>query len=105
MNVVLYPLERAKHELVEQFRPAEVVSVASGEEDDVRRNVAVLASVDRSHKGHDDVEEHREVEEREDDHLVRLAAVPVEGLRGCCGCRCFELLVFVFQARRIPSGL
>lgn len=84
MDVVLYPLERAKHELVEQFRPAEVMSVTSGEEDDVCRDVAVLSSVDRSHEGHDDVEKHREVEEREDDHLVRLAAVPVEGLFGCC---------------------
>jgi hypothetical protein len=101
VDVVLYALERAKHELVEQFRPAEVVSVTSSEEDDVCRDVAVFASVDGSHERHDDVEEHREVEEREDDHLVRLAAVPIEGLRG----RYFGLFVFVVQPRRIPPGL
>lgn len=76
----LYSLERAKDELFEELLPAKVVRVSCAQEKHVSGDDAVLARADGLDRRDNDVEEGRDFGKGEDEHLVREAAVPDEGV-------------------------
>lgn len=78
MDGGLYSLDSAEEELFEDVAAAKVVREAAAEEDDVCGGDSVLARANWLHVGDDDVEDDGEVVEREDEHLVRKAAIPHE---------------------------